>query len=407
MKKCMQSLLIIISMLTSYFAQEKSENTFGITISGFVKTDMMYDSRQTISIREGHFLLYPAAEYLDNNGNDINTKSSFNMLSIQTRLTGAITGPEFLGAKTSGLIEGAFFGHSDGDINGFRLRHAFVKLDWKNSSLLIGQYWHPMFITEIFPGVVSFNTGAPFQPFSRNPQIRFVQKFDQLQLSLVAATQRDFASAGPSGTSSVYLRNSVLPILDINLKFISEGFIAGAGLNYKSLTPRIVTEQNYVTDESVSGISLMGFTKISSDNLTLKLEGVLARNATDLTMIGGYATESSDPVTRIEYYTPIKTLSVWSELIYGKEIELGLFAGYTKNLGAEDNISGNYYSRGNNIASVKRISPRIIYSSGKTKFAGEIEYTSAEYGIPNLKGEVENPKAAENIRILLAMYLFF
>jgi hypothetical protein len=91
-------------------------------------------------------LIYPEDENLDVNSNDINDKSSFNMLSIQSRINGKITGPEVIGAKPSAVLEGEFFGTSDADINGFRLRHSFVKLDWENTSLLVGQTWHPMFI---------------------------------------------------------------------------------------------------------------------------------------------------------------------------------------------------------------------------------------------------------------------
>ena len=187
-------LLFILIFFTSMFAQEKSKSSFGFELKGYAKTDVILDSRQTVSAREGHFLLYPTAENLDINNNDINANSNFNMLSIQTRLTAIVTGPDAFGAKTSGLVEGAFFGSIEKDINGFRLRHAFLKLDWSSSVLLVGQYWHPMFITECFPGTISFNTGVPFQPFSRNPQIRFTQLFGNIHLSFTAASQRDFAS---------------------------------------------------------------------------------------------------------------------------------------------------------------------------------------------------------------------
>jgi len=42
-------------MLGNIYAAEQSE--FGIKFNGFVKTDLMYDSRQTVAAREGHFLL--------------------------------------------------------------------------------------------------------------------------------------------------------------------------------------------------------------------------------------------------------------------------------------------------------------------------------------------------------------
>ena len=54
-----------------------------------------------------------------------------------------------------------------------------------------------------------------------------------------------------------------------------------------------------------------------------------------------------------------------------------------------------------------RISPRIQYTFGKVRFAAEVEYTSADYGTPNTKGEVEDTYSVANTRLLLAGYLFF
>jgi len=177
-------------------AQEKASSGFGIALSGFVKTDVIHDSRQTLSLREGHYLLYPKPALPDKDGRDVNGADSFHILSVQTRLQGKITGPDAFGAKTSGLIEAEFFGTSEADINGFRLRHAFLKLNWRKTELLVGQYWHPMFVVESFPDVVSFNTGAPFQPFNRSPQIRLTRTFGGWSLQAAALSQRDFVSAG-------------------------------------------------------------------------------------------------------------------------------------------------------------------------------------------------------------------
>ncbi|MGC9344756.1 MAG: hypothetical protein ACP5E3_18760, partial [Bacteroidales bacterium] len=136
-------LLFGLSLLINFNLKAQDENSnFGIRFSGFVKNDFILDTQQTVSVREGHFLLYPADEYLDRNGEDINARANFNYLSIQSRLTGKITGPDAFGAKTSGILEGAFFGATNSDINGFRLRHAFVKLSWTSTELLLGQYWH-------------------------------------------------------------------------------------------------------------------------------------------------------------------------------------------------------------------------------------------------------------------------
>ena len=105
-KYCFIALALLCTAAVS--AQEKEESKFGVTFSGFVKNDFFWDTRQTVAAREGHFLLWPTPLNLDENGEDINKQTSFNFLAIQSRLTAKFTGPDALGAKTSGLIEGDF-----------------------------------------------------------------------------------------------------------------------------------------------------------------------------------------------------------------------------------------------------------------------------------------------------------
>ncbi|MFW5821470.1 MAG: hypothetical protein ACOCWA_09275, partial [Bacteroidota bacterium] len=250
-----------ITFSTNTNAQEK-EPSYGIKFSGFVKNDFFFDSRQTVTAREGHLLLYPANEKLDRAGEDINAQPSFNFLSIQTRLTGNITGPDAFGAKTSGKIEGAFFGHSNSDINGFRLRHAFLKLNWDKTELLMGQTWHLMFNAECYPGTVSFNTGVPFHFFSRNPQIRMSHSIGVLKITAAAAAQRDFSSPGGSQT----LRNSAMPELMTRALFtsVNEKFMMGLGMSYKKVVPRLQTDSLFRTNQSVSGIIAQGFVKMTT-----------------------------------------------------------------------------------------------------------------------------------------------
>jgi hypothetical protein len=405
----MKKVLLLLCSFSSLLFSQTDKQSFGISFSGFVKTDVFYDTRQSVTLREGHFLIYPQDENSDVNSNDINDKSSFNILSIQSRLNGKITGPEVIGAKPSAVLEGEFFGTSDADINGFRLRHAFVKLDWEKTSLLVGQTWHPMFIVEMFPGVVSFNTGAPFQPFSRNPQIRFTHSFDKIKLIAAAVSQRDFSSTGPNGFTSSYLRNSVVPNLNAQLQYCGNEFFAGAGIDYKQLTPRIVTTENIKTDNTVSSLAFTGFAKLSFDPVTFKFQGVYGGNLADHIMLGGYAVKSVDTLTGVEEYTALKCLSVWSEVSVGKDIEYAVFAGYTKSLGADDNISGAYYGRGTNIENVFRVSPRVQFNFGSLRFSTELEYTSAGYGTPdNLnKGKINNVKTFTNLRVIGAVYYFF
>jgi len=380
-----RTLFLVFAFLFSavLFSQD-----FGISWKGFVKTDYFFDSRQTVTVREGHFLLYPANELLDMQGKDINAASGLNMLSIQTRLTGVISGPEVLGAKSSGLIEGAFFGHSNGDINGFRLRHAFTKLNWENTELLFGQTWHPMFVTDCFPEVISFNTGVPFVMFSRNPQIKLTHQKGKFKFALALLSQRDFTSYG--GSSS--LRNASIPDMQFQTSYRSGKFLFGAGAGYKELLPRLKTDLNYIARERVKSFSYTAFTRYDNEKFVFKIFGIYGANMFDGTMLGGYAQKVPSNLNDLQNYdyreyTAISTMSVWTEILTkgDSKVQYGIFSGYSKNLGAKEKIympelASSYYSRGYNIAYVFRLSPRVVYTPGKIKFAFETEYTKAAYG---------------------------
>jgi hypothetical protein len=428
MKHLILVLIIGLSLVTR--AQEKKdEPKFGISFSGFVKTDIFYDTRQTVNIREGHFLLYPDNISSDANGKDVNAKPSFNILSIQTRLKGTITGPDAFGAKTSGIIEADFFGNASSgldDVNGFRLRHAFVKLNWKTTELLVGQYWHPMFIAESFPGVISFNTGAPFQPFSRNPQVRFSKTLGGLKLIAALFAQRDFTNMGPeyvfanntytsaSVSSSKFLRNAAIPNLHFQMQFNpkSTEHLVGIGVDYKTLMPELYTVNNaknkkYESSEKIGSISGIAFAKLKFKPLTVRLEGVFAQNASDLVMIGGYAvSQINDTATGNKNFSNMNTGSIWLDAnTHGKKIQLGLFVGYTKNMGTTETLkTSTFYARGSNIDNVFRLSPRVVFISGKLDIAFELEHTLANYGklTANTKAELADLKAVANIRALLA-----
>ena len=394
---------------------ETKPPAFGISFSGFIKTDMIYDSRQTVSIREGHYLLYPKGEALDPAGGDINAASTFHMLSLQTRLIGKITGPDAFGAKTSGLIETEFFGTSDGDINGFRLRHAYVKLTWPKSELLIGQFWHPMFITDSYPEVVSFNTGAPFQPFNRSPQVRFTARLgNRWSVAAAALAQRDFASTGPDGPSTAYARNAGVPELNLNLQYrwtCESGCerIFGLGADYKRIVPRLATMAGYATSTGTNDWAGMVYAKMKTAAFTVKGEAVYGQNLHHLTMMGGYAAAAITDADRLETsYDPTRNLSLWGEIqTNGTTFLTGLFAGYTKNYGFGRDVIGPFYERGADIDAVYRISPRAVYNAGKVRLALEAEYTAAAYGKTGTDGRVLDPKWIGNFRLLGAVYLFF
>lgn len=436
-----KTLLLAIIMLVGSFISMFSQPDYKPSVEwhGFVKTDIIYDTRQLTALREGHFHIIPLSESLDAEGNDINANPSFNILSIQTRLNGKIAGPEFAGIKTSGFLEGEFFGTTDGDGNGFRLRHAFIDLDWSSTQLRVGQFWHPMFVTDCFADVVNFNTGAPFQPFSRNPQIRLTQNFGGFSLLLTALSQRDFQSYGPvwdvtksqysSALSTEYARNSVIPEVHFQLKYKNDYLLIGAGTGYKVLRPQLITSMSdtlgngkpFINENTIGSFNAQGFMKITFNSITVKMEGTYGQNMANYTMIGGYAVKSYNTSTGVLDYTNNKVFSGWIDINFKalENLSLNLFGGYSKNLGFDDNILNNnldkfpknsqFFTRAANADNVLRVSPYLRWSLGKVQIAGEVEYTSIAFGTNDLadKGKVIKAKKVANTRSLLAVYINF
>tara|TARA_R110001583_G_scaffold22925_3_gene85433 strand:- start:60 stop:1268 length:1209 start_codon:yes stop_codon:yes gene_type:complete len=372
MKKQFLLTLIAIVGITFYgYGQWNAtgdSSTFGISWGGFVKADYLADSRQTVNAREGHFLLFPSLSQIEG-GQDVNEQANFNILAVQTRLTGKIHGPDFFGMKTSGVIEGAFFGQSNANINGFRLRHAFVKLSNDKIDIIMGQYWNPLFVTAVYPGTYSFNTGVPFQPFSRNPQIRITTK-GKIRFIGVVFSERDFASRGPGapGGSSTFLRNSGLPQFHTQLQFGGKEFLGGFGLNLKTLRPEL-------GGGTITNKVIISYMKAKLGKATFKLEAIYGENMSDVLSISGLAQDQNGG------YTANKTVSVWSEIGgKGKSMEWGIFAGYSKNNGFKDAVGGDIYGLAPTMDYAYRISPRIGWFSGNMTLGTEIEYTSAQYG---------------------------
>lgn len=427
-----------LSLLTTIAQEpEKKDKLFGISFSGYVNCDVFFDTRQTVMAREGQFLFYPENVKEDAAGHDINSKGTFNILSIQTRLTGNITGPDILKAKTSGVIEGEFFGNINPNINTFRLRLAFVKMRWKTTELVLGQNWHPMYVPGCMPEVISLNSGAPFLVFSRNPQVRIAQDIGKLKVQLCAISQVDATSTGPDGPSPKYLRNSILPELNLLVQFSTKNedkrqeFIVGASVDYLMLTPRLSTDvvlkpamdtvinnvvyhedavtATYKTDSKSIGISASLYAKIRLKPVTIRFGGVYGGDCYAFNMIGGYAVKNViDTVMGLVDYAPIRTASLWIDFkTNGERWQPGLFAGFSKNLGAASEITGPIYSRGTNIDYLYRISPRFAVRISKLKIATELEYTVAAYGTTTNTGSVSGSKEVGNWRILFGVFYYF
>ncbi len=382
-------LITLLAMAFGYSQSSDSDKKFGINWSGFVKTDFMYDTRQVVNAREGHFNILPASENIVG-GKDLNDQSNFNILSIQTRLKAAISGPDFFGMKTSGAIEAAFFGNSDTSVGELRLRHAFVQLSNDKIEILMGQYWHPMFVTAVFPGTYSFNTGVPFQPFSRNPQLRITTK-GRVKFIGVLFTERDFQTRGAS------VSKSGIPQFHAQLQFgKASETLGGLGFNVKSSQPNL-------GGDNLTSTAFIGYFRTKLGETTWKAEATYGQNMTDLLQIGGFATASNGD------FVNNKTLSMWTELSgdLSETMEWGLFGGYTENGGFGEAIT---YVNGflGTVENAYRIAPRIGWKSGELTIGVEGEYTNAQYGSIDGSGDItSNTDGVNNFRLLTtAIYKF-
>ena len=169
----------------SVFAQKKG---FDYKFYGQVRTDLFYNTRSNSETVDGLFYMYPLDENLDPNGHDLNGVGNGNFYTLYTRLGVDVTGPMLGKAKTSAKVEVDFRG-SGTTYSLFRIRHVYFNLDWGKSALLVGQTWHPLY-GDVAPEILNLNMGAPYQPFSRAPQIRYRFTSNNFMLTLLLSGSR-------------------------------------------------------------------------------------------------------------------------------------------------------------------------------------------------------------------------
>jgi len=398
--------LIILLGTKGIFAQN-GLRAFVPEIHGFVKSDYWLDSRKIVGAREELLLLFPDKVKLDSLGNDLNATPGIGFSAITSRLNFKINGVPAFGADAEAFIEADFSGVTNTDIDGFRLRHAYLRLQWQNSTLLMGQYWHPSFVPEVFPEVIALSTGAPFQPFIRNPQIMWTPHFGNFHLLAAVIGQRDYANDGPNGRTPDYYRYALFPNIHGQIKYIKAPITAGLGADYKVLRPRISDANGILTNERVSSYSFMAYTKYKREKLSISSKAIWGQNMTEHLLLGGYAVATQDSISGIETYTPSNNLFLWANIVYGQGTRVGLFAGYAKNYGTSDPNIGIYYGRGMDMDWMYRVSGFFAWHDGPVEIATELEYTTSYYGSPDENGMVKNATGVGNFRIMLTGFYFF
>ncbi len=402
-------LFVVILLTVSLFSQEE-KNKLKIKVSGFVNYNMFYDSRENVAAVDGLFLFYPKNEMIEN-GVDIYDNPSLTMLSMASRIGVSFFGAEVLGAKLGGKIEADFTLVSGATT--MRFRHAYVKLDWDKTSLLAGQTWHPLFATDCFPTTLGIATGAPFQPFSRTPQIRLTHKAGQFHFLGALISQMDYASSGPLGKSPQYMRNAVIPEFALQSEFVQNHFLIGVIGDVKTIKPRtttVGTEGTYKATETLTTYSVKLFSKYKKDKLEAKFSAMYGQNMYDVLMNGGYGVSGYDSLTGAETYTPLSGIYTWANVIYGNQLKFGFFAGYYQNLGSSDPLlkDSMIWSRGADINVLLRLMPTVFYTVNNLRLGFEYELNQAQYGsVSYSDGLVNDVKSISGHRFMLDITYYF
>ena len=418
MKKITLSLMAAL-VAVSGMAQIKLGKDVNLKIYGHVRTDIFYNSRANTESVDGLFYSYPKDEVFDYNGNDINGSSSSNMYAVYSRMGFDFAGPMIGKAKTSAKIEFDFRGNGNDNLSALRLRHAYFNFDWGKNKVLVGQTSHPFF-GEVSPQILNLNTGSPFQPFGRAPQIRYRHNSGALQLQAAAVWQSQFKSHGPSatdgtGNSRIQAphKNANVPELALGIDYKAKGWIVGVGVDMLSIVPRVTSfDENkkpwYKVDERLTTVSYEAHVKYQKDKLFFAAKSTLGSNFTHTSMLGGYGIKAENAKTGEREYTPFRNSSNWINIVYGKKWKPGIFVGYIKNLGtADDMISSTVYGTGTNIDQLWTGTFELTYNVPHWKIGAEYNYTSADYGKTQKNGKVTDTHAVGNNRLVLsATYSF-
>ena len=411
----MKKTLFMAALMAMFFGGAKAQEKPSVKLYGFIRNYACFDTRESLTSNSEQFYYMPKDEKLDANGNDINEQPNMMLLSITTRLGVNITGPEFLGAKTSAKIESDFAGFGTSNTV-LRIRQAYAKMEWEKSSVLVGQAWHPI-MGDMMPDVFSLETGAPFTPFSRSPQLRYDYKNKGFTLTATALYQYQYTSNGPDGSSFNYARNAVVPELYFQAMYKNGGFMIGAGVDLLAIKPRqsythtttgengeTVTNTIKCNEDLAVGITPNIFASYKKGDWGFKGRVTYAQNASHLSMISGYGvTEIYD--NGEQKYGALNSIGGWFDITKKEQLKKGhltwcWFWGYTKNLGCNDDIVGPIYMRGEkNMDRMWRVAPSVLYTHNAMSIGIELDATTVAYGTPDSRYKVSDTHNVTNYRI--------
>ena len=394
----MKKILIGLVGLMGLMGSMRAQSPFSLEWHGFVNPHYYADSRSVVGGREDMMLFYPKPRVLDSLGRDINDGWQADMLAITARLGLRVKGPDMLGARTSAYVEGDFTGATNATINNLRLRHAYIDMRWQHHRLLAGQYWYPMVIHEIMPMTNPLNMGAPFHCYARQPQVRYEYNIHGIEAVAVASWQLDNMSQGllngTAASSTLFARHSLVPELNLQVRWTTGAFFFGYAANLKTIQPQVqsVTTTLQPSTAKHTSFSWSLFGRYNGPGFTVKAQALLNNSLYEGCSLGGYLMLADSTFSDWHFNT------VWLDVEKNTgHWRPGLFLGYAKNLDYGNTAFVHCFGRGHDLEYLWRIQPRLTYSTlNGLSFTAEAEYTRAGYA-----------EAVGNLRLSLSMVYAF
>ena len=404
MKKTLVTIIALVLCGTGAFAQEaKKENKASVSLHGFIRNFYTYDTRECVAGTEDFFMYLPKDVNMKGD-TDLNAQSSFRTAALTSRFWIEAKGYEYEGIKMGARIEADFYSGLSG-VSGtatLRMRQAFVTLDKNRWNLKLGQAWHPL--AADLPDVFSLNSGSPFNPFSRSPQLAVNYNLGEgLSLTGTLLWQMQYNSTGPVGKSANYIKYGKTPELYLGLNYSKGALLARAGLDVLSIKPRWNDGKKKVSDR-ITTFSPFLYLQYRQGLLSLKFKTVFAEAGEHLNLNGGYGIHKILDDGNYTY-TPSRNSSSWFNIAYGSKLQAVFFAGYCKNFGTKESLledpsqpgfSNSFYfgsTSFSNMNQMWRVQPAMIYNLGKLAIGLELEVTRVQYG-EYKSGDVKYVKAS-------------
>ena len=392
-------LIAIAALLTSAaFAQEETPAKF--KLYGFIRNYTVIDTREVNAGTHDLYYYMPKDKAVNlNTGVDMNAGLNWKSVSLTTRLGLDISGYQFGKLGVSGKVEADFYSLNGtgtaSTIAQFRLRQAYVALKTSDVAtgtavLNIGQTWHPMGAD--LPHMTNLESGAPFGPFNRSPQVMLHWTKDQFTVTAgLLYLSQYLPMDAEANAKSVAPFKYGLPESYVGFTYKEGPVVAKLGMDLLATKP--YRTYNNPVDGPVKAHGLMlaesyfGFFQYTKDLFQLRAKACLAQSGEHLNILSGYgvADISDEPDGRHYFYTPMQDLTAFVSAQYGKKVQFMCMAGYMKQLGTTTDLLDPSLLWLNTAASTAiqqavRLTPTVAWNWGKLTVSLEYNLTAAEFG---------------------------